>query len=97
MIFFIYGTIALLTFSIVIINIQPFKVVSHYPSTDSIFFILLSLVFTAAIARDIAIMGKFSIIFTVILLVLTVFFPIIYIASLISFWMISRIRQNGQH
>ena len=75
-IFFIYAIIALLTFSIVVINVQPLKVVSRYPSTDIIFFILLSLVFTAFIVRDIAIMGKFfPITFTLIFVLLTAFIP----------------------
>ena len=93
-IFFIYGIVMLLAFSIIITNIQPFKMVaSRNPSTDVTFFILLGLVFTAVLARDVAILGKFlSITFTLIFGFLTAFVPIIYTASLISFWMISRIR-----
>ena len=42
-------------------------VASRNPSTDITFFILLSLVFTAVLARDVAILGKFlSITFTLI-------------------------------
>ena len=94
MMIFIYGIAALLTLSIVIINIQPFKMVAlRYSSTDVPFFILFSLVFTAAIARDVAIMGEFlSVTFTLIFALLTAFVPILYIASLIGFWMISRMR-----
>jgi hypothetical protein len=94
MMFFIYGLIAFLTLSIVAINIQPYKVASRYSLMDTVFYTLLSLVFLAAISRDIATMGKFfSIIFIEIIPLLTACIPIVYIATYISFWIISRMRR----
>jgi hypothetical protein len=88
-----YGLIAFLILSIVVINIQPYKVASRYSLMDTIFYILLSLVFIAAISRDVAITGKlFSLIFIEIFPLLTTGIPIVYIATFISFWIISRIR-----
>ena len=94
MMFFVYGLIAFLVLSIAAINIQPFKkAVSRYPSTDTVFYILLSLVFIAVISRDVATTGRsFAIMFTTIFGFLTACVPIVYIASLISYWIISRMR-----
>ena len=99
MMFFVYSLIALVIFVIIIINIQPFKkVASRYPSTDTIFYILFSLTYTACIARDIATTEKFFFnIITFIFVFLTAFVPIVYIASLISFWMTSRLRWIRHH
>ena len=94
MIFFVYGLIALVIFLMAIINIQPFKkVAARYPSTDMVFYILLSLTYIAVIAKDTAsIENYFFNIISMILALSTAFVPIVYIASLISFWMISRMR-----
>ena len=99
MMFFVYGIIAALILSIAAINIQPFKkIASRYPLTETVFYILLILVFIAAIVRDVATTGKFfSIMFTIVFGFLTAFIPIIYIASLVSFWMISRIKWIRHH
>ena len=96
---FIYSSIALLIISIVTINIQPFKMIAaNYLSTDITFFILLSLAFTAATGANVAKMENFfSITFTLTCSFLTAFVPIIYIASLISFWMISRFKWIRRH
>ena len=97
MIFFVYGLIAFLILLIVVINIQPFKkVASRYPSTDTVFYILIGLVLVTAIARDVATTRK-SIIFTTIIIFLVASIPIVYIASLISFWIISRMRSIKYH
>ena len=97
MMFFIYGLIALLTLTIATINIQPYKkVASLYSLMDTVFYILLSLVFIAVISRDTTTIGKlFSIILIEIFPLLTTCIPIIYIATFISFWIISRMRCNG--
>ena len=94
MIFFVYAVLVLVIFLIAVINIQPFKkVAARYPSTDMVFCILLSLTYTAVIARDIARTEKYFFnIVTLILALSTAFVPIAYIACLISFWMISRMK-----
>ena len=94
MMFFVYSLIAFIIFTIAAINIQPFKkVASCYPSTETVFHILLSLAYTCFIMRDIATTENYFFnIITIILLFLTAFVPIVYIASLISVWMISRMR-----
>ena len=94
MIFFVYSLITFVIFLMAIINIQPFKkVAARYPSTDIVFYILLSLTYTAVIARDTASTGNYFFnIISIILALSTAFVPIVYIASLITFWMISRIQ-----
>ena len=91
-IFFVYGLIAILTFLIVAINIQPFKnVAAKYFVTDIVFYILLGFTYVALIARDIATTEKFLFNFvTLVFLFLTAFFPIIYIAFLIIVWVGSK-------
>ena len=81
-------------FLIAAMNIQPFKKVPvRYPSTDMVFYILLSLAYTGIIAREVA---RTEIYFfntiTLLFSLLTAFVPIVYIVSLISFWIISRLR-----
>ena len=94
MIYFVYGVIVIVVFLIAVINIQPFKKVAvRYPSTDTVFYILLSLVCTGLIAREVARTEKY--VFNTITLIIslsTAFVPIVYIACLISFWMFSRMR-----
>ena len=52
---FIYGLIVLVIFMIAVINIQPLKkVAARYPSTDMVFYILLSLAYNGVTARDLA-------------------------------------------
>ena len=93
MMFFVYGLIAFLALTIAEINIQPFKkVASHYPSIEIVFYVLLSLVFIAAIGTEVATTNYFSVLFTISFAFLTAFVPIVYIAALIIFWVISRIR-----
>ena len=93
-IFFIYGLIVLITFMIAVINIQPLKkVAARYPSTDMVFYILLSLAYNGVTARELARTEKYffnSI--TLLFSSLTAFVPIVYTISLISHWIISRIR-----
>ena len=94
MIFFVFSLIALLVFLIAAINIQPFKkVASHYPITDVVFYILFCFTYIALIARDIATTEKFLFnLITLIFVFLTAFVPIVYIAFLITIWIISRLR-----
>ena len=91
MMFCIYGLIAFLTLSIVAINIQPYKKIAYrYSIMDTVFYILLSLMFIAIISRDVAKLS--SIIFNTLFPLLTGSIPIVYIATFISFWIISKTR-----
>ena len=91
MMFCIYGLIAFLTLSIVAINIQPYKKVAYrYSIMDTVFYILLSLMFIAIISRDVAKLS--SIIFNTLFPLLTGSIPIVYITTFISFWIISKMR-----
>ena len=94
MMYFVYSLIAFTIFMIAVINIQPFKkIASCYSSTEMVFYILFSLVYTGCIMRDIATTDTSSFnAITMILLFLTAFVPIVYMASLISGWMTSRMR-----
>ena len=88
----LYGLIVVVIFLIAAINIQPFKKVAvRYPSTDTVFYILLSLAYTSIIAREAARTEKYFFnTITLLLSLSTAFVPIVYIGSLISFWIISR-------
>ena len=93
MMYFVYNLIAFVVFTIAVINIQPFKnIASCFSSTDMVFYILLSLAYTGCIMRNIAVTETYLFnIITMVLLFLTAFIPIVYIASLIGVWIISRI------
>ena len=91
MMFYIYGLIAFLTLSIVAINIQPYKKVAYrYSIMDIVFYILLSLIFITIISKDVV--KRPSFIFSILLPSLIASVPIVYIATFISFWIISRMR-----
>ena len=95
MMFFVYAAIALVVALIVVINSQPFKkAVVRYPSTDSIFLILLSFVFIAITGWDVASREnpqQFHAAITIALL--SVLVPLFYIASFITFWLVTKIKQ----
>ena len=77
MMFLIYCLIALLTLSIVAINIQPYKKVACcYSIMDTVFYILPSLICIALISRDVAKLS--SIIFNSLFPSLTAGIPIVY-------------------
>jgi hypothetical protein len=82
------------TLSIVAINIQPYKkAVSRYSLMGMVFYTLLSLVFIAAISRDVIAIQKFSsIIFIKFFPYLIGSIPIVYIATFIIFWIVTRMR-----
>ena len=93
MMFFVYALIVLLIFLIAMINIQPFKITVRYPSTDSIFYIFLSLSYIAVLGRGIANTEKYFYNTTMTGLALSsAFVPIFYIAYFIFSWLISRKR-----
>ena len=83
--YFVYALIILLLFLIAIINIQPLKLTVRYPSTDSIFFVLLSLSYVAALGRDSASTEKYSYSTAMTLITFSAaFVPIFYITFFIS-------------
>ena len=94
MMYFVYTIIILVIFLILLINIQPFKkATASYPSTDIIFFILISVCYEIAIGRNIA--DTEEMIFKQLLLYCTfllAFVSIAYTIIIILFWFISRVK-----
>ena len=92
MMFFVYSIIAVLLFVILAINLQPFKKTAiQYPSTDSTFMILLCIVFTANIGRDIASREKHLYYSTMVALAFSsAIIPILYIALLFTYWLVTK-------
>ena len=90
--FFVYALIVLIIFLIAMVNIQPFKTTIKYPSTDSIFFILISLSYVAALGGEIASTEKYFYSTTMTAVIFSSFVPITYITFLISSWLFSRRR-----
>ena len=97
-IFLVYAMTIIIIYVMLLINFQPFKTqASHYPSTDTVFLLLLSLCFTVLVGNDI-VYGEISalsryavIIVTIISFGLT---PIAYTIGLIGFWLFSKVRRN---
>ena len=98
MIFFVYAVVTLVTFLILAINVQPIKKVAvQYPSTDSTFMILLSVMFIANIGRDIASREKHLYYGTMAALaILSAVIPVLYIALLITYWLVTKVKRIHQ-
>ncbi len=93
-VFFIYAIIILVVFLIAIINIQPYKKESvRYPSTDSIFFIFLSLVFILFLGREPAMATKTEKITMMISAFIFALIPLVYTIVLITSWLVTRFRK----
>ena len=95
MMFFVYAAIAVAITLIVLVNAQPFKKgVVHYPTTDSIFLILLSLVYVVNIGRDVTSRENSSPYYRalIMLTLLSAVVPLFYIAFFISLWIVTRIK-----
>ena len=89
--FFVYALIFLLILLIAMINVQPLKNNVRYPSTDSVFFVLLSLFSIAALGRGITYTEKHFYSTTMIVIIFASgFVPILYITFLIGTWVVSR-------
>ena len=82
---FVHAAITVVIFLILAINLEPFKKAAvHYPSTDSTFMILLSIMFIADIGRDVASREKHLYYSTVTALAfISAITPVLYIALLI--------------
>jgi hypothetical protein len=93
-VFFAYAIILLVIFLIAIININPYKKESvRYPSTDSIFYIFLSLVYTVFLGRETAMTSKFEHIEMTISGFIFAFVPLFYTTVLIISWLVTRFKK----
>ena len=92
--FFVYAIIITAIYLIAMINVQPIKkAAARYPSTDTIFLVLLSLCYTVILGRDNAFIQQH--VYTPFMLVITfisAFAPIAYIIFIIIFWLLSRLK-----
>ena len=94
MVYFVYGTIVLLSFLIAIINIQPFKeVVVRYPLIDPVFFVLFSLFYISLLGRTISSVRRdqYHKVMTPIAFT-SALIPLAYIFLLVGLWFVSRRR-----
>ena len=90
--FFVYAMTLLIIYLVLIVNIQPFKVTTvRYPATDPVFLILLSLFYVLVIGGAVTTKDFFFIIMSV-LIISSVTLPLLYIAYIICFWLISKLR-----
>ena len=96
MTFFTYAVIILAIYLITLINLQPFKMTaSRYPSTDTIFYILISLCYIIILGKDVEDRDHtlyssiaFSALFSSTLV------PIVYTVGFVGFWLVSRMKLN---
>ena len=93
-ILFVYAAMIFIIYAMLLINFQPFKTqASRYPSTDIVFFLLLSLCSFLFLGKDVtrrktsAYYTTISAIFAIICLGII---PIAYITGLIGFWLVSK-------
>jgi hypothetical protein len=93
--FYVYAIILLVIFLIVIININPYKKESvRYPSTDSIFFIFLCLVYTVFLGRGTVTTAKFKFIEMTISGFIFALVPLFYTMVLIISWLVTRFKKR---
>ena len=96
MTFFIYAIIVLATYLITVINLQPFKTTaSRYPSTDTIFYILMSLCYVTILGKDVE--DRDRTLFSIIAFSASfssTLVPIAYTVGFVSFWLVSRMKLN---
>ena len=95
--FFVYAVILLVINLIILVNIQPFKVIApRYPSSKKISHILLSLLYIVILSFRIDVIKKQNSVDNVIILVTTFLLasvPIVYIMALICYWFASKARR----
>ena len=93
-VFFVYAIISLVVFLIAIININPYKKESvRYPSTDSVFFIFLSLVLIVFLGRETAMTANFEYIEMTISGFIFAFIPLFYTTVIIISWLVTRFKR----
>ena len=93
-ILFAYAAMIFIIYVMLLINFQPFKTqASRYPSTDTVFFLLLSLCSIFFLGKDV-IRRKTSAYYTTINAIFAIIclgiIPIAYITGLIGFWLVSK-------
>ena len=94
MMYFVYAIVVVLAFVILAINLQPYKKSNvHYSSTDSTFMILLCVFFIANIGSDIA-SREIRLYYSTMtaLAMLSAIIPALYIALLITYWLITKVK-----
>ena len=91
---FAFIAMIFIIYLMLLINFQPFKTqASRYPSTDTVFFLLLSLCCIVLLGKDV--MKRESIAFVLIAVVVAICFfivPVAYITGVVGFWLVSKMR-----
>ena len=89
-----YIAILLIIYLMLLITVQLFKTqASRYPSTDTVFFLLLSLCSIVLLGKDV--MKREPIAFALIAVVVAICFFIVpdaYITGVVGFWLVSKMR-----
>ena len=96
MTFFTYAVITIAMYLITVINLQPFKTTaSRYPSTDTTFYILISLFSVVILGKDVEDRDHtlYSAMMFFILLSST-FIPIAFTVGFVGFWLVSKTKLN---
>jgi hypothetical protein len=94
-VFYAYAIILLVILLIAIININLYKKESvRYPSTDSIFFIFLSLVYTVFLGRGTVTTAKFKFTEMTISGFIFALVPLFYTTVLIISWLVTRFKKR---
>ena len=94
--FYAYAVVTIVVCIIISINIQPFKrTASRFHSTDTIFYILLSLFYTVLLGMEIEDrVSSLNSFIMVILAIVSASVPIAYILGLIGFWLFSVVKNR---
>ena len=94
--FFSYSLIVLIIVLILLVNFQPYKKAAVcYPSTDTTFFILLSLVFSVLLGLDTSSTESHLLgLILIIVSLMSALVPLLYIAFFILSWLIKAKRVN---
>ena len=91
---FAFLAMIFIIYLMLLINFQPFKTqASRYPSTDTVFFLLLSLCSINLLGKDV--IKRETIPYALITTVLSICFfiiPVAYITGVVGFWLVSKMR-----
>ena len=93
--FIMYAITLLVIFLMAIINVNPYKKKSvRYPSTDSVFFIFLSLFFILLLGRGAVTATKLNFVEMTIFTFIFAFIPLFYTTVLIISWLVTRFKRK---